>query len=235
MVHLDIDPFPGHGGSRSRLLEDIQREFVRTQRFTGLAEPDPRVLAAIERVPRERFVPGALQHLAYDNKALAIDCGQTISQPYIVALMSSLLRTRPDDVVLEIGTGSGYQAAVLAGLVRHVYSIEIIPELAAETRLDLERMGYDNITVACRDGSDGWPEHAPFEGIIVTAATSNVPAAWTDQLATGGRMVIPIDRRLRTAPQTLVLIEKDHRGHIHETQILDVRFVPLTHRKLPGF
>ncbi len=227
MVASNADRSNGVDNLRARLLEGIRREFKLTRRFTGLTEPDPEVLVAMGRVPRERFVPVSLQQRAYDNISLAIGCGQTISQPYIVALMSTLLRTRPDHVVLEIGTGSGYQAAVLSELVRRVYSIEIVPELAAGVEVDLRQLGYSNVTVTCGDGSSGWPEHAPFDRIIVTAAVEVVPEPLREQLAPGGRMVVPVTRG--SPPQKLTLIEKDLGGSLHETPMIDVYFVPFIH------
>lgn len=175
-------------------------------------------------VPRHLFVPEELRAHAYDDSPLPIGEGQTISQPYIVALMTDLLDPQPGHSVLEIGTGSGYQAAILSQLVRQVYSIEVIPELAAEASERLQRLGYRNVSVKAGDGNAGWPEHAPYDGIIVTAAAAKVPAALLAQLRNGGRMVIPVGE---SGSQELVLIEKSASGAIAERSILPVAFVPL--------
>ena len=184
------------------------------------------VLDALNAVDRHALVPAGQVSSAYQNRPLPIGYGQTISQPYIVALMTDLVDPDEDDVVLEIGTGSGYQAAVLAELVAHVYSIEIIPELARRAAGDLERLGYGNITTRLGDGYYGWSEHAPFDAIVVTAAASHVPPPLIEQLAPGGRMVIPVGGRFTT--QLLLLIEKTAGGEITTRQIAAVRFVPLT-------
>jgi protein-L-isoaspartate(D-aspartate) O-methyltransferase len=181
-------------------------------------------MAAMASVPRHEFVPPGEEAYAYINNALPIGHGQTISQPYIVALMTDLLDAQPDHSVLEIGTGSGYQAAILSQLVRQVYSIEVIPELAAEARERLRRLGYSNVDVKAGDGNAGWPEHAPFDGIIVTAAAAKIPAALLAQLRNGGRLVMPVGR---SGSQELVLIEKSAAGAVAERGILPVAFVPL--------
>jgi protein-L-isoaspartate(D-aspartate) O-methyltransferase len=206
------------------LLEEIVDEAAATAEYTGRSAFDPRVMAALAKVPRHEFVPADEERYAYVNNALPIGYGQTISQPYIVALMTDMLDPQPDHIVLEIGTGSGYQAAVLAELVRWVYSIEVIPELAEEACDRLARLGYRNVSVRTGDGNAGWPEQAPFDGIIVTAAASAVPQALQDQLRNGGRMIIPIGRDLR---QDLVLMEKSATGEIRERNLLPVAFVPL--------
>ncbi|MDH3266323.1 MAG: protein-L-isoaspartate(D-aspartate) O-methyltransferase, partial [Gammaproteobacteria bacterium] len=172
------------------------------------------------------FVPRDQLPHAYENRPLPIGHGQTISQPYIVALMTDLVEPGPDHVVLEIGTGSGYQAAILAGLVDHVYSIEIIDALASQAKARLARLGYDNVTTKLDDGYYGWQEHAPFDVIVVTAAASHVPAPLIRQLKRGGRMVIPVGGRFTT--QQLLLIEKTTGDEIITRQIAAVRFVPLT-------
>jgi len=185
---------------------------------------DSRVLAAMESVPRHEFVPKSLVNQAYNDHPLFIGGGQTISQPYIVALMTEILELEPRDRVLEIGTGSGYQAAVLSPLVDSVFTIEIIEELGTEAADRLERLGYDNVYVRIGDGYRGWPEKAPFDAIIVTAAPDAVPPALVEQLAEGGRMVIPVG----TGIQELVLIEKKD-GKIVQQDITSVRFVPMVH------
>lgn len=186
---------------------------------------DPRVLDAMRTVPRHLFVPKALRNMAYDDRPLPIGYEQTISQPYIVALMTELLEPRPTQKVLEIGTGSGYQAAVLSRLVEHVYTIEIVAPLAARATETLEREGYDNVTVIAGDGYRGLPEQAPFDGIIVTAAPEEVPQPLLDQLRVGGRLVIPVgDTRTY---QELELIERTATG-FERRKVLPVRFVPMT-------
>jgi protein-L-isoaspartate(D-aspartate) O-methyltransferase len=187
---------------------------------------DERVMQAIGQVPRHEFVSERQRRSAYRNRPLPIGHGQTISQPYIVALMTDLVEPEPDDVVLEIGTGSGYQAAILAALVDTVYSIEIVEPLAESARETLERLGIDNVTTRLGDGYYGWEEHAPFDAIVVTAAASHVPPPLVRQLKPGGRMVIPVGGRFQT--QQLLLIEKSPDGELVTRQMGAVRFVPLT-------
>jgi protein-L-isoaspartate(D-aspartate) O-methyltransferase len=206
------------------MLEEIAAEAAATVDDTGRARFDERVMAAMADVPRHAFVPPSEAAHAYVNSALPIGRGQTISQPYIVALMTDLLDPRPDHVVLEIGTGSGYQAAILSRLVRQVYSIEVIPELAVEAQQRLQRLGYRNISVRAGDGNAGWPEHAPYDGIIVTAVAAQIPAALLAQLRNGGRMVVPVGK---SGSQELILVEKSAVGAIGERSILPVAFVPL--------
>jgi protein-L-isoaspartate(D-aspartate) O-methyltransferase len=177
-------------------------------------------------VQRHKLVPSSERRYSYENRPLPIGYGQTISQPYIVALMTKLIDVDANDVVLEIGTGSGYQAAILAELVDHVYSIEIIAALAIRAKQDLERLGYKNITTKLGDGYYGWEEHAPFDAIVVTAAASHVPPPLIEQLKPGGRMVIPVGERFMT--QTLLLLEKTEKGEVITRQFGAVRFVPLT-------
>ncbi|MBP7777775.1 MAG: protein-L-isoaspartate(D-aspartate) O-methyltransferase [Acidobacteria bacterium] len=190
---------------------------------------DPRVLAAMAAVPRHRFVPAEVEGQAYDDHPLPIGYGQTISQPYIVAFMSEALELEPSDSVLEIGTGSGYQAAVLAKLAAQVYSIELLPELADRARRTLLEEGYGNVQVKAGDGYQGWPEHAPFTKIIVTAAPEAVPEALVEQLAVGGTMIVPVGPQ--TGAQELRLLTKTPRGVVTERS-LAVRFVPMV--KPPG-
>jgi protein-L-isoaspartate(D-aspartate) O-methyltransferase len=183
------------------------------------------VVRAMGEVPRHEFVPYQFGDLAYDDRPLPIGYRQTISQPYVVALMTELIAPEPADRVLEVGTGSGYQAAVAAELVAEVYSIELIPELAASAAERLQRLGYDNVHVRAGDGYLGWPEHAPFDGILVTAGADHVPQPLVDQLAVGGRMVIPVgDTQL---DQVLRVIEKRPDGSIDSRDVVPVRFVPL--------
>ena len=211
--------------ARQRMVREIQQTQGDVASETGRKTLDRRVLAAMEEVPRHLFVPASLQEQAYDNRPLPIGHGQTISQPYIVALMTDLLRPRPGDRVFELGTGSGYQAAILAKLTKEVYSVEIVEPLGKEAAQRLARHGFDNVKVKVADGYYGWPEHAPFDAIIVTAAGSHVPPPLVRQLKPGGRMVIPVGASFLT--QHLMLIEKQQDGSVVSRQILPVRFVPL--------
>jgi protein-L-isoaspartate(D-aspartate) O-methyltransferase len=186
----------------------------------------PRVLAAMGTVPRHMLVPARFRSRAYADYPLPIGYGQTISQPYIVALMTELLRPGPKDAVLEVGTGSGYQAAVLSRLVRHVYTIEIVEGLARRAAADLARLGYGNVTVRAGDGYKGWPAHAPFDGIMVTAAPKEIPPPLIAQLKPGGRLVMPLEDAL--GYQSLIVLEKDRSGRIMKRKVIAVRFVPLT-------
>jgi len=187
---------------------------------------DARVLEALRAVERHRFVPETAQEDAYEDYPLAIGFGQTISQPYIVALMTESIEPKPGDRVLEIGTGSGYQAAVLSLLVKDVYSIEIVEELGLAAAERLAQLGYDNVHVRVGDGYQGWPEHAPFDAIVVTAAPPEIPQALVDQLAEGGRMVIPVG----TSYQELLMVEKKN-GKVSRRVITVVRFVPMVPEK----
>lgn len=207
------------------MLRTIDAEARATAFLTGRSSFAPRVMEAFEQVPRTAFVPPELIDCAYDNRPLPIGRGQTISQPYIVALMTDLLEPRSNQTVLEVGTGSGYQAAILAQLVQHVYSLEIIPLLAVEAAALLARLGYANISVKTGNGHIGWPEHAPYDGIIITAAATYLSPALLDQLKPGGRLVVPFGRPHMT--QELMLVEKDIGGKFHSRKILDVAFVPM--------
>ncbi len=206
-----------------REIEQIEREVAER---AGGQTLDRRVLAVMAEVPRHLFVPKQQQGEAYDNRPLPIGHGQTISQPYIVALMTDLLRVEPGHRVFELGTGSGYQAAILARLAREVYSVEIVPPLGRQAAEVLAQHGYGNVEVKVADGYYGWPEHAPFDAIIVTAAASHVPPPLVRQLRVGGRMVIPVGTSFLT--QHLMLVEKEKDGSVTTRQILPVRFVPLT-------
>ena len=212
--------------AREDMLAAIAVSVRNSHEYTGLAELDERVMAAMAAVPREQFVLPAYRHLAYQNTPLPIAAGQTISQPLIVALMTHLLDPQPGDVVLEVGTGSGYQAAVLAELVSQVYSVEIVEELATDAAGVLARLGYDNVTVRAGDGYAGWPEHAPFDGIIVTAAAEEIPPPLLQQLKPGGKLVIPVGEE--HGYQELLLVEVGDNGQVRERSMLPVRFVPLT-------
>jgi protein-L-isoaspartate(D-aspartate) O-methyltransferase len=208
------------------MLHTIEREARFTALMTGRSSFDPRVMEAIEQVPRDSFVLPQMIDLAFENKPLPIGYGQTISQPYIVALMTDLLEPQPTQTILEIGTGSGYQSAILAQLVHQVYSLEIIASLAAEAADLVSRLGYTNIDIKTGDGHSGWPEHAPYDGIIITAAAHRLPPALLNQLKPGGRLVIPVGRPYMT--QNLLLIQKDMNGKPHSRKILEVAFVPMT-------
>jgi protein-L-isoaspartate(D-aspartate) O-methyltransferase len=190
---------------------------------------DRKVLGAMRKVPRHLLVPEEVRAEAYQNTPLPIGYEQTISQPYIVALMTDLLDVRPEHVVLEVGTGSGYQAAVLGELVAQVYTIEIVEALAERATRQLAELGYRNVTVRAGDGYAGWPEHAPFDRIIVTAGATHVPQPLIDQLKPGGRMVIPVGRAWNRLDLTVV--EKTKAGKLRTQRILPVAFVPLTRRQ----
>lgn len=208
------------------MLDAVRASVSDSSDYTGINQLSDRVMAALGSVPREEFVPTAYRHRAYDNTPLPIAAGQTISQPLIVALMTELLDPQPDDVVLEVGTGSGYQAAVLSSLVARVYSIEIVEELARSADAVLHELGYNNVVVRAGDGYAGWPEHAPFDGIIVTAAAEELPPPLLQQLKPGGKLVIPVGET--HGYQELLVIEVDSNGEIDRQSVLPVRFVPLT-------
>ena len=209
-----------------RMLNDIEMEVHLTRHLIGKNSLDDRVLEAMKQVPRHEFLPADLRYCAYDNGPVPIGSGQTISQPYIVALMSDLLNTKPSDIILEIGTGSGYQAAILSQLVKQVYSVEIIEDLATIARQRLNELGYNNIEVRNDDGYYGWPEHAPYDGIIVTAAAPHIPRPLIDQLRPGARLVIPVG--LPYSYQELMVVEKRANDEIEVRKVLGVGFVPLT-------
>lgn len=211
---------------REGLMREVESEIALIAPETGHAALDPRVLAAMLKVPRHRFVPADQVRNAYLNRPLPIRYGQTISQPLIVALMTGLMQIRRGDTVLEIGTGSGYQAAIMGELAKAVYTIEIIEPLAHKAAVRLTELGYANVSVKSGDGYHGWPEHGPFDSIMVTAAANHIPPPLIRQLKPGGRMVIPVGAQFMT--QYLMLVEKRPDGSITTRQILPVRFVPLT-------
>jgi protein-L-isoaspartate(D-aspartate) O-methyltransferase len=211
---------------RDSMLRVIQASVRNSAEYTGRSSLSQKVMAAMGAVPREEFVPPAFRHQAYENSPLPIEAGQTISQPLIVALMTDLLDPQPDDVILEVGTGSGYQAAVLSLLVKHVYTVEIHPQLAESAARVLEKLNYYNVTVRAGDGFAGWPEHAPFDGIIVTAAPDEIPPPLLRQLKAGGKLVIPVGPE--HGYQELILVEVDDKGVFSRSSVLPVRFVPLT-------
>ncbi len=211
---------------QEQMLRKIEQEVEYTRDMTGRASLHRSVLHAMARVPRHLFVPPDRQEQAYINSPLPIGHEQTISQPYIVALMSDLLDPDPRDIVLEVGTGSGYQAAVLSRLVKQVYSIEIVEPLCARAAETLQTNGYENVQCRCGNGYFGWQRHAPYDGIIVTAAAPRIPPALVDQLKPGGRLVIPVG--FPNSHQELMLIKKDESGKVSSQEILGVIFVPLT-------
>jgi len=211
-IPSDGDPF---SAARRRMVE---------RQLADRDITDSRVLEAMGRVARHRFVPEELWNQAYEDHPLPIGLDQTISQPYIVALMTQLARPTADCRVLEIGVGSGYQSAVLAELCKQVYGVEILQPLADEAGKRMAEMGYKNVSIRCGDGYQGWPEHAPFDAILVTAAPDHVPQPLIDQLAPGGRLVIPVGRHF----QELLLIEKRPDGGINRTTVAPVQFVPMT-------
>ncbi len=206
---------------RQQMVAQIAAQTIFLTSRLGKASLDRRVLGVMGKVPRHAFVRRELRHLAYADMPLPSGCGKTISQPFIVALMTDLLDLHPTDIVLEVGTGLGYQTAILSELARQVYSVELIEELAIDARQRLARQGYTNARVRVGDGRAGWPEHAPFDKIIVTAAPGVIPPALLAQLAPGGRMVLPVG--LPDAQQ-LMLVEKDARGRLSTQQVLPVRF-----------
>ncbi|MEN8763588.1 MAG: protein-L-isoaspartate(D-aspartate) O-methyltransferase [Thiogranum sp.] len=218
-------------GGRQRMIDDIEREVAFTRHMIGRDHLDPKVMDAMREVPREEFVPPELNCAAFDNGPLPIGHGQTISQPYIVALMTDMLNLEPSCRVLEIGTGSGYQTAILSHLCEKVYTVEVVPELSDAAKRLFETLGCDNIEARTGNGYDGWPEHAPYDGIIVTAAATYIPTALVDQLKPDGRLVIPLGQP--HSYQELMLVEKGPRGEIHTRDILGVAFVPMVESK-PG-
>jgi len=214
-----------YAAQRARLVLEVDATYAATRAETGLPAMSPAVRAALGKVERHRFVPAAQQSLAYRNHPLPIGSGQTISQPYIVALSTDLIAPQAGQRVLEIGTGSGYQAAMLAEIVAQVYSIELVPSLGKEAAARLRALGYANVEVRIGDGYAGWPEQAPFDAIVVTAAAPRVPQALVDQLKPGGRMVIPVGASHEV--QELLLLVKRADGSVEKRSVLPVRFVPL--------
>jgi protein-L-isoaspartate(D-aspartate) O-methyltransferase len=210
---------------RARMVEHIAALTRETRFETGRAALSERVMSAMSKVPRHEFVPAWERSSAYADRPLPIGHGQTISQPFIVALMTDLVDVGPHDSVLEVGTGCGYQAAVLAELARSVYTIEIVEPLGREAAERLKRLGYHNVSAMVGDGYRGWPEHAPFDAIIVTAAPRDVPQPLIDQLKPGGRLVVPVGGQ--GSGQTLLVLEKQHDGSLSRREVLAVRFVPL--------
>jgi protein-L-isoaspartate(D-aspartate) O-methyltransferase len=209
---------------RRHMVEVVGITADLTSQELGKDALDERVMEVMGRVPRHEFVPTELVPMAYENSPLPIGFDKTISQPFIVAVMMDLLDVQPDSSVLEVGTGLGYQVAILAELAREVWSVEIVEELATEAERRLRRLGYVNFTIRVGDGSKGWPEHAPFDRIIVAAASAHVPAALVEQLSPGGRLVMPIGP---SDGQRLTVVEKDDAGQIHTRDLMPVRFTTL--------
>lgn len=209
-----------------QMLDDIETEVRLTRRMIGKDALDERVIDAMKDVPRHMFVPEESRRYAYANGPVPIGMGQTISQPYIVALMTDLLNPQPGDTILEIGTGSGYQAAILSRLVKQVYSVEIIETLARKARDRIDELGYRNVNIRNDDGYMGWAEHAPYDGIVVTAAVPHIPQALIDQLKEGANLVIPVG--LPYSYQELLVVKKKPHGEIDTRSVLGVSFVPFT-------
>ena len=226
LVAINVHAQEDYETMRDNMVTEVEEMMFNSRNYVGSDKLDPRVIEALKRVPRHEFVPTSYRHYAYQNRPLPIGEEQTISQPYIVALMTDLAQLDKDSIVLEVGTGSGYQAAVLAELVAQVYTIEIIEVLGKRAETTLNRLGYDNISVRIGDGYNGWPEQAPFDAILVTAAPETVPQPLIDQLKPGGRLVIPVGPQARA--QSLRVIEKDETGELIERDVIPVGFVPLT-------
>lgn len=212
---------------REAMLADIDAETALTASMTGRQALSPRVRAAIGHVPRDAFVAKEWRDMAWQNRPLPIGHDQTISQPFIVAIMTEMLDLEARDRVLEIGTGCGYQTAVLSELASHVFTVERIPELLDAARETLAGLGAGNIDFLTGDGHLGWPEHAPYDAIIVTAAAARVPPALVEQLRPGGRMILPVSSGLNWFGQSLSLVTKDEKGTVSSKNILNVAFVPL--------
>ncbi len=224
------DAQDGYAAERARLADEISAMARETGAETGRPRFADAVMAAMLKVPRHRFVPAGLEPYAYENRPLPIGEGQTISQPYIVALMTDLLDPRPGHVVLEVGTGSGYQAAVLAEIVARVYTVEVVEPLGRRAAQLLAELGYRNVSARVGDGYEGWPERAPFDSIVVTAAAPEVPPPLLEQLKPGGRLVIPVGGPGDV--QLLLVIDKQPDGTTTRRRTLPVRFVPLTRGKI---
>jgi protein-L-isoaspartate(D-aspartate) O-methyltransferase len=218
--------------TREDMLHDIKAEVRYTRELIGREALDERVMQAMGEVPREKFVPPNMKGAAFENGPLPIGHGQTISQPYIVALMTDLLEPEAGHSILEIGTGCGYQTAILSRLCATVYTVEVVRDLGVAAAERLQALGYHNIEFLVGNGYVGWPEHAPYDGIIVTAAASHIPPALVGQLKPGGRLVIPVGEPY--GYQNLMLVEKVARDDVRTRTILGVAFVPLVETGLPG-
>ncbi len=216
---------PDERAQRARMVAEVEAIYAETRHATGFAQMSPAVHDALAKVERHRLVPPEVAAMAYRDSPLPIGGGQTISQPFIVALSTDLVAAAPGQRVLDVGTGSGYQAAVLAEIVAQVYSIEILPELARRAEANLAGLGYANITIRIGDGYQGWPGEAPFDAIVVAAAAPSIPQALVDQLAPGGRMAIPVGGD--NEDQYLTLVTKRADGGVDVRRVLPVRFLPL--------
>jgi len=225
---IAAEPADPYARDRARMLEEIALQARETRLETGRTAISQRVMAAMAKVPRHEFVPQEQRRYAYQNRPLPIGHGQTISQPFIVALMTDVMEVKAGDRVLEIGTGSGYQAAVLAELAGEVYTIEILEPLARQATERLRYLGYRNVTTRVGDGYQGWAEHAPYDSIMVTAAPEEVPEPLVRQLKPGGRLVVPVGSQL--VGQSLLVVEKLPDGRTTRRSVLPVRFVPLTRK-----
>ena len=226
LVTMDVCADDQFAAQRQQLLREIRQDVADTTRYIGRSALNERVMSAMGTVPRHEFVLPSMQSVAYENRPLPIGHGQTISQPYIVALMTDLVDPHKADTVLEIGTGSGYQAAILSKLVKKVYSIEIVTALGRSSARRLQGLAYDNVETRIGDGYFGWPEQGPFDAIVVTAASSHIPPPLVQQLKPGGIMLIPVGSQFQV--QQLTLVKKDEAGGVVTRQVLPVRFVPLT-------
>jgi len=231
MIHAITASFAAYAddknaAARQQLVKIIEEDVKQTSRELNKTELDPRVMNAMGQVPRHEFVPESERAYAYENRPLPIGHGQTISQPYIVAIMTDMLNLKPDSKVLELGTGSGYQAAILAELAGKVYTIEIVESLGLQAKQRLQKLGYKNVITKIGDGYYGWEEHAPFDAIIVTAAASHIPPPLIKQLKPGGRMIIPVGSRFML--QQLLIVDKQNDGKVVSKQVMPVIFVPVT-------
>ena len=218
-----------YSSAREKLIREIEIDVRRTSQYLNKFKLNPRVMDAMRSVPRHEFVPIKIRNLSYRNRPLPIGHGQTISQPYIVAIMTDLISVDPESKVLEIGTGSGYQAAILAEIVKEVYTIEIIEPLGKSAKKRLSKLSYANIHVRLADGYYGWQDKGPFDAIVVTAAASHIPPPLIRQLKPGGKMIIPVGGQFMV--QHLVMVEKNIDGSTKTRQLLPVRFVPVTGKK----
>ena len=231
MIHAATGCFPAYAdekyaAARQQLVKTIEDDVKQTSQELNKTELDSRVMNAMGQVPRHEFVPESERAYAYENRPLPIGHGQTISQPYVVAIMTDMLNLKPGSKVLELGTGSGYQAAILAELAGEVYTIEIVEALGLEAKQRLQKLGYKNVITKIGDGYYGWEEHAPFDAIIVTAAASHIPPPLIKQLKPGGRMVIPVGSRFML--QQLLIVDKQDDGKVASKQVMPVIFVPVT-------
>ena len=217
----------GQSVENDTLFYQLLRQAMIENQIIDRGVSDERVIKAMNDVPRHLFVKESLRDLAYADGPLPIGHNQTISQPYIVAYMTEILQPDTHHIVLEVGTGSGYQAAILSKLVNHVYSIEIIPELGKEATSRLDKLGYDNVTVKIGDGYNGWEEHSPFDRIIVTAAPEQIPKKLVDQLKSGGLMILPVGKT--SFGQDMRIVKKDRTGQVTTQETIPVRFVPMIH------